>query len=394
VQAYAYTKRLGVLDLELTDSGVQVLSYDYVTIDDSILGDAEVQALLDTFIVDLDTEVLGPRGYEFSAAVAETAFDLKKIYGEEHNLGDLVTDAIIWSANQVLDDPEDPVSFAVESDGVIRDAILKGATGRINTSDAFRVVPLGLDPLSWTAGYPLLSFYLTGADVRKACMVDCFAPILNDSNYWLSYSGLGFSHASVLLVNAWQCHDPFDPTCEDRTPIPDDDTLYRVAVNYYVALNIERMAEVSGGLLEVVPRDKNGDPLADLTDAIIYEADGDPLAQWEGFLAYLSSFPDTDADGIPNIPERYSGPQGRIVDACFVATAAYGTPFAEKIDVLREFRDRVLMKSVAGRKLVDAYYACAQEPAETVAGSPVLRFLVRTLLLPVIGLAKVLLLLV
>jgi len=394
VQAYAYTKRLGVLDLELASAGVKVLAYDYVTIDDTILGDAETQALVETFIDRLDTEVLGPRGYEFSAPVAETAFDLQKVYGEEHNLGDLVTDAIVWSANQVLDDPEDPVLVAVESDGVIRDAILEGATGRIDTSDAFCVVPLGLDPLSLSPGYPLLSFYLTGADVRKACMVDCFAPILNNSDYWLSYSGMGFSHASVALLDVWRCPDPFDPECEDRTPIPDDDTLYRVAVNYYVALNIERMAEISGGLIDVVPRDKNGAPLADLTDAIIYEAPGDPLAQWEGFLAYLSSFPDTDGDGVPNIPDRYAAPQGRIVDVCFVASAAYGTPFDQKIDTLRAFRDRVLMKSEAGRGFVEAYYAHGDRLAQAVAGSAALRFLVRVLLLPVVGLAKLVLLVV
>jgi 5'-nucleotidase len=393
VQAYAYTKRLGVLDIELTLDGVNVLSYDSVTIDDSIPGDAETQALVQSYIDRLDLDVLGPMGYAFSAAVAETDFDLKKVYGEEHNLGNLVTDAIVWSANQVLDDPADPVDFAVESDGVIRDAILQGSTGRINTSDAFRVVPLGLDPLSGTAGYPLLSFYLTGADVRKACAVDCFAPLLNNSDYWLSYSGMGFSHAAVALINAWQCNDPSDPACTDRTTIPNDETLYRVAVNYYVALNIERMKEISGGLIDVVPRDVAGNPLANLTDAIIYEAPGDPLTQWEGFLAFLSSLPDTDDDGIPNIPARYAGPEGRIIDRCFVATAAYGTPYEEKIDVLRAFRDQVLAKSTTGKKIVDAYYAWGERLAEPVANSSVLRFLVQVLLLPVIGIAKAVLLL-
>ncbi len=388
VQAYAYTKRLGVLDIELTPSGVSVLSYDSVTIDDSIPGDAETQALVQSYIDLLDLNILGPMGYAFSAAVAETDFDLNKVYGEEHALGNLVTDAIVWSANQVLADPADPVDFAVESDGVIRDAILQGATGRINTSDAFRVVPLGLDPLSGTAGYPLLSFYLTGADVRKACAVDCFAPLLNNSDYWLSYSGMGFGHAGIALINAWQCNDPSDPTCADRTTIPNNDTLYRVAVNYYVALNIERMKDISGGLIDVVPRDAAGNPLVNLTDAIIYEAPGDPLTQWEGFLAFLSSLPDTDSDGIPNLPARYAGPEGRILDRCFVATAAYGSPFEEKIDVLRDFRDRVLVNSTLGRRFVEGYYACGERLAEPVARSAVLQRVVQVLLLPLIGIAK------
>jgi len=391
VQAKAYTKKLGVLDLELAKSGVNVLSYEFVTIDDTIPGDVETQTLVQSYIDRLDLEILGPLGFAFADPVAETDFDLSKTYGEEHALGNLVTDALVWSANQVLADPADPVVFAVESDGVIRDTILAGTTGRINASDAFRVVPLGLDPQSGSAGYPVLSFYLTALDIRKAAAVDCFAPLLNNSDYWLSYSGMRFTKAAVALLDIWQCNDSSDPDCTDRTPIPKDETLYRVAVNYYVALNIERMKEISGGLIDVVPRDQAGDPLASLTDAIVYEAPGDPLTQWEGFLAFLASLPDTDTDGIPNIPLRYAGPEGRIVDICFIASAAYGTPYEERIDVLREFRDKVLVKNGLGKKVVDAYYECGKSLNEPLVMCDGLRFAVRILLLPLIGIAKTIL---
>jgi len=392
VQARAYTERLGVLDLELTPGGLVVHSYDYVTIDDTIPGDAETQALVQTYIDRIDNDILNPRGFAFSAPVAETDFDLDKTFNKEHSLGNLVTDAIRWSADRALNEPDDPIDFAVESDGVIRDAILKGATGRIQTSDAFGVVPLGLDPLSGAAGYPLISFWLTGADVRKAAAVDCFAPLLNNSDYWLSYSGMGFERASIALIDIWQCLDGQDPACADRAPIPDDaGTLYRVAVNYYVGLNIERMKEISYGLIDVVPRDRDGNPLASLTDAIIYEAPGDPLTQWEGFLAFLQNLADTDGDSVPNMPARYAGPEGRITDLCFVATAAYGSPFAKRIDVLREFRDRVLLQSAPGSEAVAAYYEHGKAAAQTVAGSEALRFVVRVLLLPVIGAAQAIL---
>lgn len=315
VQARGSTKRLGVLDLELTKAGVSVLSYDYVTIDDTIPGDAETQALVQTYIDRLDLEILGPLGFAFADPVAETDFDLAKTYGEEHNLGNLVTDAIVWSANQALNDPADPVVIAVESNGVIRDPIQTGTTGVIRTSDAFRVVPLGLDPVSGTAGYPLLSFYLTAQDIRKLAAVDCFSPLLSNSNYWLSYAGMRFTKHGIGLEDIWQCNDAGDPDCTDRTPIPNDETLYRVAVNYYVALTInERMKAISGVLVDLIPRDQAGNPLDNLTDAIVYEAPGDPLSQWEGFLDFLAIVPDTDGDTIPNIPARYAGPEGRIVD--------------------------------------------------------------------------------
>jgi len=398
VQAHCYAQHLGILDLERTGDVWGVSSYEYVKIDDSIPGDAATQALVEGYIDDVDVvleEILGEDGPGFRDAIAETGFDLKKTYGQEHTLGNLVTDAIRWSVDQLAGDPEDTVDFSVESDGVIRDSILKGSEGRILTSDAFRVVPLGYDPISDSAGYPLLAFYLYGEEIHKAVLVDAFAPLLNNSDYWLSFSGLQFTHASVAVLNVWQCHDLDDPACTDRTPVENNrNALYKVAVNYYVALNIENMKEISGGLIDVVPRDKDGIPLDSLTDAVVYKSPGEPLRQWEGFLDFLDSFADTDGDGIPNISLRYATPEGRIVDVCFIATAAYGTPFEPKVQLLRDFRDKILKKCPLGPEIIDVYYTFGGSLSEPVARNEWLQALVRVLLLPVLGFVKCLLWLV
>jgi hypothetical protein len=69
---------------------------------------------------------------------------------------------------------------------------------------------------------------------------------------------------------------------------------------------------------------------------------------------------------------------------CFIATAAYGTPTAKQIDVLREFRDIVLLESIPGSLFVSLYYQFSPPVADVIAGNELLRTLVRDFLIDAI----------
>lgn len=74
---------------------------------------------------------------------------------------------------------------------------------------------------------------------------------------------------------------------------------------------------------------------------------------------------------------------------CFIATAAYGTPTAEQIDVLREFRDAVLLNNGLGSLFVALYYRLSPPVADFIAGNEVVRTLVRDLLVdPIVWLVE------
>jgi hypothetical protein len=74
---------------------------------------------------------------------------------------------------------------------------------------------------------------------------------------------------------------------------------------------------------------------------------------------------------------------------CFIATAAYGSPTAEQLNVLREFRDVLLRESTAGSKLVALYYKLSPPVADFISGNSFLRTLVRELLVdPVVWMVE------
>jgi len=66
-------------------------------------------------------------------------------------------------------------------------------------------------------------------------------------------------------------------------------------------------------------------------------------------------------------------PQG----GCFIATAAYGTATAKELNILREFRDTVLLPDSLGAKFVSFYYRTSPPIANFISHHEVLRTVVR-----------------
>jgi len=70
--------------------------------------------------------------------------------------------------------------------------------------------------------------------------------------------------------------------------------------------------------------------------------------------------------------------------ACFIATAAYGSPLAPEVTVLSQFRDDVLSASAVGRFLVHIYYCVSPPIASAIDSRGSMKFAVRKLLHPIV----------
>ena len=90
----------------------------------------------------------------------------------------------------------------------------------------------------------------------------------------------------------------------------------------------------------------------------------------------------------PTVTADFTTPERTFttVTPCFVATAAYGSPLAEQISVLRALRDRHLANHALGRAFIDFYYAVGPALAEPVREHPWLASMVRAVLTPVVEL--------
>ena len=79
------------------------------------------------------------------------------------------------------------------------------------------------------------------------------------------------------------------------------------------------------------------------------------------------------------------------ISGCFIATAAYHSPLHPAVRLLRDFRDKRLLTNGPGRAFVSSYYKWSPAVAQIISRSAPLRFVLRIVLLPIIGAAALIL---
>jgi len=105
-------------------------------------------------------------------------------------------------------------------------------------------------------------------------------------------------------------------------------------------------------------------------------------------FAVIVGLPEADPDPDP-APDPDPDPDPDPGSGCFIATAAYGTPMAAEIQVMRDFRDGYLLTNRPGQAFADFYYKTSPPIAEFITEHPGIKPVVRTALVPAVAMSAV-----
>ncbi len=307
-----YAKKIGSMSMEQKEDGRwEMKEYELIPITTSIPADETTQTKVDGFMEAVDSEYLSQFGYTQKQVLARNTIEFSSLYDleyehTEHNLGNIMSDAYRYAVTNAEDYDGKPVDVAVVPSGTIRDTY---AVGDITVESVFNSFSLGIGA-DGVPGYPLISVYLTGEELKTAAEIDAsVSDFMTTARLYMS--GLNFNfNPNRMILN--KVTDSYLVDMDGNKIELEDDKLYRVVADLYSGQMLSAVTDASHGILSIVPKYEDGTPIEDFEDVIITE-NGKELKAWEAIAGYMESFEDSDGDGIADVPEEYRKPQGRKV---------------------------------------------------------------------------------
>lgn len=312
VSCAEYGKYLGSLSMSQKDNGRWNLdAYELKAVTTDVPQDAATQERVDYFMSLVDEKYLAQFGYtkdqvlctnEIPFATVDDLYDLHT----ELNLGSLIADAYAYAVENAPDWDGHPVDVAVAPSGTIRETY---ALGNITVENVFNSFSLGMGA-DGVPGYPLISVYLTGEELKLAAEIDASVSDLMTTARLYTYGLRWAYNPNRMILN--KTTDVYIMNRQGERVELEDKKLYRVVTDMYTALMLGGVTDMSFGLLSLIPKQADGSPLVDYNDAIIHTGK-EELKAWASIAQYMGSFEDTDGDGVGNVPAVYGTTEGRKV---------------------------------------------------------------------------------
>jgi 5'-nucleotidase/UDP-sugar diphosphatase len=303
-----------------------------IPIDASIPEDPRIKVLVDDYgsrLSELVSEMTNGVVTSYNQLIAKSDVVLSRSPElSETPLGNFVADAMQREAEAATGKR---VDFVFQASGVIRGDLVPSThpdrMGALSFYDVSSLIGLGSGP-DGLPGYPMVSVYFTGEEVRRILEITVLLSNLMGDTYFLQNSRLLVDYdpnralyftipftnmpiptgKSILNARMYTGEGRQSKLQQDYVVLnADDQTLYHVVSDYYNASFLPMVGEVLPGF-KLVIKDEYGNP-ATLEDRIVYK-NGKEAKVWEAVIGYLMSQP-ADSTGLPVIDASYSEAEGR-----------------------------------------------------------------------------------
>lgn len=312
VQTGAYTYNLSRTVISFEDGKTTIKDYELIPVDDSWMGNREIQALVEEQMERINTIIFEDLGLRADSLIVETDFPItinEETLLKNCNLGPFVADAV-YNYYQKLDEN---VDIALVVSGLLRDEILPGEKGMQYATDLYRVLPLGRGVVDENSpGYSLAKIYITGREIKNILEIMQIAPSISTANmpYW---TGIRYSvnNLRVPLDKIYEVEIGSDEKGWERVNLSkNDQTLYSLGANAYILEFVGMIKDLSKGILSVVPKTKDGNPINGAEEVLVdinKDKEGIQEAkEWAALMDFCGGFEDVNGNGVPDIPQKYN----------------------------------------------------------------------------------------
>ena len=306
-----YGRNLGSISMtQKKDKRWKMNAYKLIPVTKNVKSDQAAQKQIDKFMDTVDTNYLVNFGYTKDQVLAENDIKFNSLEEmetkhEELNLGDIISDAYVYAVENSEGYDGRSVDVAVVPSGTVRDTYTKGDITVEKVYNSFSL-GIGKDGL---AGYPLITAYLTGKELKLVAEVDAsVSDYMTTARLYCSGMNFTYNPHRMILNKVTDCYLTKDGKREEIQ----DDKLYKVVTDLYTGQMLGSVTDVSYGLLKIEPKDKNGKLLKNLEDEAITDGKTE-LKAWVAIARYMQSFEDTYGYGIANVSDYYSTTHGRKV---------------------------------------------------------------------------------
>lgn len=297
--------KLGRIEYVIENNSYKYSGYSTVELEE-YKEDKAVKTVLDKARKASDKNYYAANGFASGQKLCDSFFEIAPLEDNigkkgDSPLGELIADAYRFAATEDAKIPKGNV-IAISSDM----SALKGiGEGKVIINDVYDMMCSGKSE-DGSKGQALVSFYLTGEDVRKLAELSAIS-YADEGTVRTYFSGLSYKYNPHRFKDS-RVYDI--TTIEDATGSQidlKDDTIYRCITDSDTAAYIPDLGMEEHPELCVIPKDENGDESLEFSKLTRAADKEKALKTWIAAAEYLATF--TEA----GIPATYKEPDGRMV---------------------------------------------------------------------------------